>query len=268
METSLQKMIEYYLDQGYSQAYASARVCQDVLIKAISSSSLNRNVTIKGGVIMRSLSGSIRRATEDLDLDFVRYSLSNDSIERFVQKINVIDKINIRRIKKIEELKHQEYHGKRIYLSISDDNGTTISTKLDLGVHKNMHIDQMDYCFDVCMESDGVCLLANTSEQIFTEKLRSLLKFGTYSTRHKDLYDMAFLTKNISYDKLNTCLHTYIYDDPGMKENSIADILRRLTRVLSDKSFLASLDNPDVNWLDGDVKETVTTLLQYFHNIG
>ncbi len=73
---------------GYSEANAEAKLCQDIIIKAISQSSLNRNVTIKGGVVMRSITGDIRRATEDLDLDFIRYSLDDDSIRDFIIKNN------------------------------------------------------------------------------------------------------------------------------------------------------------------------------------
>lgn len=57
-----------------------AKLCQDIIIKAIAQSSLNRNVTIKGGVVMRSLSKNARRATQDLDLDFIRYSISEESV--------------------------------------------------------------------------------------------------------------------------------------------------------------------------------------------
>lgn len=37
-------------------------------------------MTIKGGVVMRSLSGEIRRATQDIDLDFIRYSISEEGL--------------------------------------------------------------------------------------------------------------------------------------------------------------------------------------------
>lgn len=60
---------------GYTEINAEARVCQDIVLKAIANSSLNRNVTIKGGVVMRSISGDSRRATQDMDFDFIRYSL-------------------------------------------------------------------------------------------------------------------------------------------------------------------------------------------------
>lgn len=35
---------------------------------------------------MRSITGNVRRATEDLDLDFIRYSLEDDSIRYFISK--------------------------------------------------------------------------------------------------------------------------------------------------------------------------------------
>ena len=58
---NLQKEIEKMKNEGYSENNAEARLCQDIILKAISESSLNRNVTIKGGVVMRNLSKSVRR---------------------------------------------------------------------------------------------------------------------------------------------------------------------------------------------------------------
>lgn len=101
---------------GYSEANAEAKLCQDIIIKAISKSSLSRNVTIKGGVVMRSLSKNARRATQDLHLDFIRFSISEESINLFIEKLNCIDGIHLRMSASIEELKHQDYKGKRILI--------------------------------------------------------------------------------------------------------------------------------------------------------
>lgn len=84
---NLEKMAEKYRDAGYSERNADARVCQDIVLKAITLSNLGRNVTIKGGVVMRSITGNVRRATEDLDLDFIRYSLEDESIQYFILKL-------------------------------------------------------------------------------------------------------------------------------------------------------------------------------------
>ena len=71
---NLLQMIEVVRELGYDNGVdIRARVCQDLVLEAISKSTLSRNVTIKGGVVMRSVTGNIRRATQDMDIDFIRY---------------------------------------------------------------------------------------------------------------------------------------------------------------------------------------------------
>ena len=185
-------MIEHEIENGYSDANARSKVSQDIILKAIASSSINHNITVKGGVVMRSKTGDIRRATQDLDLDFIKYSLEDESINDFVKKINCLNGVSISRIGKIEDLKQQDYQGKRIYLTITDLENITIKTKLDLGVHNKLDIEQEEYCFDVDFDDDGANLLINPTEQMIIEKLRSLLKFGPISTRYKDIFDILF----------------------------------------------------------------------------
>lgn len=83
MIATIKEMIRRANADGYFDDNAEAKMCQDVVLKAISESPLNRNVTVKGGVVMRSISNDARRATQDMDMDFIRYSLDDDSIRRF-----------------------------------------------------------------------------------------------------------------------------------------------------------------------------------------
>lgn len=53
-------------------------------------------------------------------------------------------------------------------------------------------IEQEEYCFDITYDDEGTSLLINSNEQMLSEKLRSLLKFGTFSTRFKDIYELCF----------------------------------------------------------------------------
>ena len=133
---------------GYTPADARARVCQDVILKAIAKSSLSRNVTIKGGVVMRSVTRNVRRATQDMDIDFIRYSLSDESIDLFINKINCVEGVEIVRVGEIEEL-------------------------------------------------------------------RSLLKFGPLSTRHKDIYDLYYHSYNVDILKLKNVLKHIFSMIPG-----------------------------------------------------
>ena len=53
-------------------------------------------------------------------------------------------------------------------------------------------IEQEEYCFDITYDDEGASLLINSNEQMLSEKLRSLLKFRTFSTRFKDIYELCF----------------------------------------------------------------------------
>lgn len=264
---NLQEMINRLRQNGYSAQDAESRVCQDVVLKAIASSTFSRNVTIKGGVVMRSITGNVRRTTQDMDIDFIRYSLSDESIDNFLQHINILPNITIQRIGKITELNQQDYRGKRVYILISDDQGTTIESKIDLGVHNHLDISQEEYCFDIAYSEEGASLLINTKEQMFTEKLRSLLKFGTFSTRYKDIYDMYYHCDKLNQDNLYVCLVSYIYSDPGMRENNIQDVAYRINKVLSDQTYKSRVDKSDKRWLDEDIDIIFDGIRNYINSL-
>lgn len=246
----LEKMAAGYRSEGYSQLLAEARVCQDIVLKAIAESSLSRNVTIKGGVVMRSITGNVRRATRDIDFDFIRYSIDEKSIRAFVEKLNCLEGITIEIAGSIEELSQHEYRGKRVWINILDDHGSTFRSKIDLGVHKNLQINQEEYCFDVCMDDDGASLMINSKEQIFAEKLRALVKLGTFSGRVKDIFDLCYLSEFMDAEALMKCLHTFILDDPEMRENNLQAIIQRVNKVFSDKDFCHAVETSRRdNWL-------------------
>ncbi len=263
----LNELISKTIEEGYDEENAEAKVCQDIILKAIANSSLKDNVTIKGGIVMRSISHNIRRATQDIDIDFIRYSLGDDSIIKFINKLNCIDGLDIRIIGKIDELKHQDYHGKRIYTQIEDFDGDVIESKLDIGVHKDLSIVQEEYCFDVCLDNDGANLLINSKEQMFTEKLRSLLKFGTFSRRYKDIFDLYYLSSKVDIIKLLKCLDKYIFMDSGMKENDMTDVIHRINTILNNRTYQNRIKTSRRNWINKDVKQLVVELLQFLDEV-
>ena len=260
---NLNEMMDMYAEEGLTRELAAARVCQDVVLKAISIGPLNRNVTIKGGVVMRSITNNNRRATRDIDLDFIHYSISDESIRLFVEKLNCIEGLNIAISSEIKELKHQDYHGKSIEVTITDDYGNIVSSKIDIGVHKDLDVEQEEYCFDVCMDENGASLLKNTVEQAFTEKLRSLLIFGSRSRRYKDIYDMYYLRTVAKKSKILNLIDHYIFSDEGMRENTMQEILERVSHAFGDKQYLRRVDTSRQRWMDDDIKE-ITDGIVYF----
>ena len=170
---NLYELIQKYEEMGYKNADAVAKVAQDIILLKISKSGFNKNVTIKGGVVMHSISNDLRRATRDLDLDFIKYSLEDNSIKNFISKLNG-DDVTIDIVSKISELKHQDYNGKRVMIQLKDKFGYEINTKLDIGVHKDFEIEQDEYCFNLDVFNESVNLLINSCEQIFVEKMKML----------------------------------------------------------------------------------------------
>ena len=264
---NIQKLIEEANENGYQGDKASAKVCQDIVLKALSIGSLSRNVTIKGGVVMRSKTNNVRRATQDLDIDFIKYSLSDESIDVFISKLNCLEGIKISRLGKIEELKQQDYSGKQVFILIEDTEGNQVRSKIDLGVHNRFEMEQEEYCFDIAYDDEGASLLINSDEQMLVEKLRSLLKFGSFSTRYKDVYDMYYLKNSVNREKLIAALDTYIFNDTSMKENTGNDIVRRLKTAFSDKSYIHRLDTSDKRWIDEEISVVTNGLLEFVAKI-
>lgn len=264
MRANLEELAAEVRNDGYSEINAEAKVCQDIVLKAISEGPLNHNVTVKGGVVMRGITGNIRRATRDIDLDFNRYSLSDESIRAFIEKLNCIDGIHIRIDGKIEELSQQEYNGKRVMVIIEDDTGHSFKSKIDLGVHKQIQIEQDEYCFDVCLDDVGASLLINSKEQIFTVKLRSLLRFGPLSTRYKDIFDLCYLMDYVNREKLRKCLDTYIFNDPGMRENDMKAVLKRVRRTFSDRLYKQNIERSKrANWLEISIPDAFNKIIHF-----
>ncbi len=264
---NIQKMIEEANENGYQGDKASAKVCQDIVLKALSIGPLSRNVTIKGGVVMRSKTNNVRRATQDLDIDFIKYSLADEAIDSFICKLNCLEGIKIRRWGKIEELKQQDYSGKQVFILIEDIEGNQFRSKIDLGVNNRFELEQEEYCFDIAYDDEGASLLINSNEQMLAEKLRSLLKFGPFSTRYKDVYDMYYLKDVVNREKLMLALDIYIFSDVTMKENTGNDIKKRLKITFSDKGYIRRLDTSDKRWSDEKIDVITRGILEFVGEI-
>ncbi len=262
----LEDFVRKYIKEGYTLNDARSKVSQDVILIKIAKSNFKNHITIKGGVVMHNMSNSVRRATRDLDLDFIKYSLDDDSIRNFISKLNLVnDNIKIEIIDKITELHHQDYDGKRVVIKITDDNNYSITTKMDIGVHKLFDLKQEEYYFDFDIINNGVNLLINSVEQIFSEKLKSLLKLGFRSTRYKDLFDFYYLITNDKLDKrkLLKTIKILIFDDNNMYENNLNDIYNRLKHTLNFKIYKDNLNNPKYNWLDISLDEAIKVVLDF-----
>lgn len=264
---SLADIRDSYIDDGLSYEQAQVRAAQDAMLDLIGKSDLARNVTIKGGVLMQLISGDTRRATTDFDLDFVRYSIADDSVKQFVSLLDGGSSgFSIIITGKVEQLKHQDYSGKRIHVAISDTQGNSIETKVDIGVHNLISPELCEICFDLGKLDDAITFLADSSEQVVAEKLRSLLRIGAASTRYKDVFDIYYLlrVKGVQDQELDRAIHALVFNDPKMRENDYQDIVNRLSRVFGDRRFKRELSRAKNNWLEVSPDKVTSAITAYF----
>lgn len=226
---NLQEVIQKYIKSGYSDELASSKVSQDLILTAIANSKYNQNITIKGGVVMHNLSNDKRRATRDLDLDFIKYSLDDKSIKNFINELNKsINYINFEIIDEIVPLHHQDYKGKRVFLKIKDNYKNEIGTKLDIGVHKLFQLEQEQYMFDFYY-----------------------------------LIDNELLNK----EKLEKCFKILIYDDKSINVNNVKDLISQFEKITSSRLYKINLNNPKYNWLDKNIDGVIDKIKDYLVNM-
>ena len=253
--------------EGYANAPARAKLAHDIVLKAMETCGFAKNITIKGGVVMSGITGDIRRATMDMDVDFVRYGLTNANIDRWILRLNCLDGIKIERNGDIADLRHQNYHGKRVYLDIADFAGVVVSTKLDIGVHVHRQMVQKPMPFAIVLDENPATLPANSKEQMFAEKLKSLLRLGARTTRQKDVFDLCYLADVVDRDILRRFIALLVFNDDNMRENDFASIRNRVRRIFGSPTFIQRLSNAAANWMNEPPRKVATKILAFLEAI-
>ncbi len=268
---NIQELIKKYANMRYKIPDAIAKVGQDIILSKISKSPYINNVTVKGGVVMHNISRDKRRATRDIDLDFIKYSLEDNQIRKFIDGLGkVSDGIKLEIVNnEITELRQQDYKGKRLELKLSDNFSNVVTIKLDLGVHKNIDIEQEELLFSLDVLDESVVLLANSKEQIFVEKLKSLLFFGRASTRYKDILDFYFLINETNLDKrkIYLLISDYIFLNDTLEYNNVGDIYTELKDILSSNRFMKNFESIRNNWLELPINEVAKDILNFIGSL-
>ena len=139
----INELINKYKKQGHNYKNAQNLAAEEIVLSKIASSPLSEHVTFKGGIVMYNLSKSSRRVTQDLDFDLIRYSIDEDSIRFFVEKLNSIsDGVKASIHGDIKKLHQEDYQGIRVNLVLTDIQNVTLKIKLDIGVHTYSAIEQ------------------------------------------------------------------------------------------------------------------------------
>ena len=265
---TIKEYIEKYISKGFTTAQARSFTAQQIILSKIEKSKYVDKVLLKGGVVMYNITQEQRRSTLDLDFDLIRVDIqSNDKIAQFINDLNNKDSnYHVKVSGLIEELHHQDYKGKRIKVEISDES-ESIKFKMDIGVHTLLAIEQKKMCFNF-EEGEELTLLVNPPEQIFAEKLFSLVKIGPISERFKDIDDMYYLCKNLSLDidKVKECLELITVSKPyGIKD--VSEVISKADEYLNDSFFKKNYIANNGSWLNIDYDQAVKEIIKFIYKI-
>ena len=265
----IKEIVNKYLKLGHTFRNAQNLAAEEIVLSKIASSKLSEHVTLKGGIVMYNLSKSDRRVTQDIDFDFIRYSIDEDSVFIFVNKLNSIkDEIECKIYGKPEKLHHDEYKGVRVYLILKDKNKDKLKLKLDIGVHTHLSIEQKKLLFSFESGNKSVHIKANSTEQIFVEKLITLGRLGSFTTRYKDLYDMYYLiTQGLLELGLVKEEIKLFLNSNNRKPNSINELFEVVVETLNDDRFAKEASKLIFKWVDVDYSSVKNELIKFLENI-
>ena len=265
----LNVQIDELISAGYSSDTAQAKVAHDIVLLAMHRCGFKANSTIKGGVVMSSLTGDIRRATMDMDIDFIGYAISESSVKRFVARLaRAMPDIRLAMVGRYVELKHADYHGRRVYLSVKDDSiHRALRTKIDIGVETNRDLAQIDFSFENNSGEGNADLQANSPEQIFAEKLLSLLRHGVSSNRPKDIFDMHYLSGIVDKEQLKKYIAVIIYGNSRCRVGNHAEMMRLLRLTFALRAFSRKLSDARANWIRMPGEEVLDSVARFLEDL-
>lgn len=257
------------LSLGYRNDTAQAKVAHDIVLLAMQRCGFKANSTVKGGVVMSSLTGDVRRATMDMDIDFIHYSISDAAVKRFVRRMaKAMPEAEIKMMGEPVELKHDDYRGKRIYIAVKDGSvARRIRTKVDIGVHINDELAQVDFSFPTGSGEGDVDLQANSQEQMFAEKLLSLLRHGANTNRPKDVFDMYYLSSRLDIERLKSYIALTIYANPKCRVNNHSEMMRLVRQIFGLKIFAAKLSRARANWLQMPAHTALESVMHFLDTL-
>lgn len=274
---AIQSLIDKYVSEGHPYLRARELAAQELFLRKLADSGMADKITLKGGIVMFRITGDQRRATRDLDLDFIRYPLDEDSIKSFVESLNYInddDDVGVKIVGRPKKLKHENYQGLSVTIRIYelyehlDISTFYVDLKLDIGIHTYSSIPQRQLVFYAEEGKDGIALKANPCEQIFVEKALTLARLGAASTRYKDIYDMAYFIKESILNKADVEETLALFLENSKRgPHDLYSFQLVIEEVLGNKQFAKEASKPLNAWLDMAFEEARRIIVDFIWSL-
>ncbi len=182
------------------------------LIERISLSKYKKNLVLKGGLLVASLSGISERSTMDMDTTIVNYPMTEEAIRKMVLDIITIkiDDLIFFNFKSIIPIrKKDQYQNFSVSIEAVYEK-IIVPLKIDITTGDVITPKEIEYQYKFLFSEKGVNIYTYTLETILAEKIETILSRGVINTRARDFYDIYLLYKikkdEIKWDQLREAL--------------------------------------------------------------
>lgn len=220
--------------------------CQEEFIRRLSVSNYSKNLILKGGYLLYSISGFTTRPTVDADYLLRNHSNDVDSIEKLIKEIislpnkNDFIKLEIRNLEVINEIK--EYQGVRANL-IGNIGRTRTPFSIDFGVGDIIVPSSIERTLPILLpEFERPIVLTYSLESTVAEKLDAIISLMEATGRMKDFYDIYYLATTFDFEgrKLQEAIYETLSNRGTPHEYDSILVIKRLA---DDKEIQNRWDN-------------------------
>lgn len=177
------------------------------LLERIALTPYRNHFILKGGFLISAMMGLCARATMDMDITIKNLPLNENSLQKMFSEICQIAleddiRMEFRSVSEIRE--GDEYTGYRVGV-IAHYPPLAVPLKLDITTGDKITPREIEYSYQLLMESRSIQVLAYNTETILAEKLETILSRGEQNTRPRDFYDVYALFR-LRTDTVNISL--------------------------------------------------------------
>ena len=186
--------------------------CLERLLDRIAVSRFRDHFVIKGGFLIASILGIGSRSTMDIDATVKGFSVSYENVGSVFKEIcgiDITDQLffSFSRIEEIRE--NDDYLGLRVFVECRYGK-MNVPLTVDLTTGDSIFPREIEYMYKCVFDDKVIPVLAYPLENVFAEKLDTIISRGVANTRTRDFYDVytlyALKKEEVNFETLRIAL--------------------------------------------------------------
>ena len=206
--------------------------CLERLLDRIAVSRFRDHFVIKGGFLIASILGIGSRSTMDIDATVKGFSVSYENVESVFKEIcdiDIADQLTFS-FERIEEIREKDdYLGLRVFIECHYGK-MKVPLTVDLTTGDTIIPREVEYMYKCVFDDKEIPILAYPLENVFAEKLDTIVSRGAANTRTRDFYDVytlyAMKKEEVNFETLRLAL------EATSRRRSTFEILKEYPQIL------------------------------------